>query len=97
MSPIFNGLRGERSGPVTGVSFRGGNRIAITDAYFEHKSCAVNRHAYTLDSSDNLASALQQNMVFTQLSGIALFLRSQRDKGSAPAPNPSRHQPRTCQ
>jgi hypothetical protein len=57
--------------------------IATADIYFEHKSCAVKLHAYTLDSSENLASALQQNMLFPQLFGIILFSLPQRDKGSA--------------
>src|SRR5277367_6612849 len=30
----------------------------------EHKSCAVKRHAYTLATSDDLASAVQQNKRF---------------------------------
>jgi hypothetical protein len=38
--------------------------IAAAVIHFAHKSCAVKRHAYTLDSSANLASALQQNMLF---------------------------------
>jgi hypothetical protein len=41
----------------------------------KHKSCAVKLHAYTLDNSHNLASALQQNSPFPQLSGIVLFSR----------------------
>jgi hypothetical protein len=47
--------------------------IAIAGIHFEHKSCAVKFHAYTLDSSGNLASALQQDMPFPQLLGIVLF------------------------
>jgi hypothetical protein len=70
------------------------HRGAAAGANLEHKSCAVNLHAYTLDSSRYLASALQQNLLFAQPSGIALFLRPQRDKGSAPN---ALHQPRTCQ
>jgi hypothetical protein len=50
--------------------------IATAGNHFEHKSCAVKFHAYTLDSSGNLASALQQNKPFPQLLGITLFSRS---------------------
>jgi hypothetical protein len=53
--------------------------------YFEHKSCAVKLHAYTLDSSGNLASALQQNMLFPQLLVIVLFFAHRHDKGMRPA------------
>jgi hypothetical protein len=56
--------------------------------HFEHKSCAVKLHAYTLDSSRNLASALQQNKLFPQLSGIILFSLPEHDMGSAP-PEPT--------
>jgi hypothetical protein len=41
--------------------------------YFEHNSCAVKAFAYSLDSSSNLASALQQNVVFPQPQGLALL------------------------
>jgi hypothetical protein len=61
--------------------------IATAGVHFEHKSCAVKLHAYTLDSSGNLASALQQNMPFPQLLGIVLFSRSRHDKGSAATTN----------
>jgi hypothetical protein len=54
----------------------GGRLIAAAASHFEHKSCAVKLHAYTLDSSINLASALQQNMPLPQLSGIILFWRA---------------------
>jgi hypothetical protein len=63
--------------------------IATAGTHSEHKSCAVKLHAYTLDSSINLASALQQNVLFPQLSGIVLSSRSQHDKGSAPATDAS--------
>jgi hypothetical protein len=53
--------------------FSGKRLIAVAGIHFEHKSCAVKRHAYTLDSSVDLASALQQNMLFSQLLGIVLF------------------------
>jgi hypothetical protein len=53
--------------------FSGKRLIAAAGTHFEHKSCAVKRHAYTLDSSGDLASALQQNMLFSQLLGIVLF------------------------
>jgi hypothetical protein len=65
--------------------FFGGRIIAIAGTHFAHKSWAVKLHAYTLDSSSNLASALQQNMPFPQLLGIVLFSGAQHDKGSAPA------------
>jgi hypothetical protein len=58
--------------------------IALAGSHFEHKSCAVKLHAYTLDSSVNLASALQQNMLFPQLSANRSVLVAGRDKGSAP-------------
>jgi hypothetical protein len=66
--------------------------IASAGRHFEHNSCAVKLHAYTLDSSSNLASALQQNMLFPQLSGIVPFLRigmirAVRQRSCAPAPN----------
>jgi hypothetical protein len=49
--------------------------IAAAGTYLEHKSCAVKPHAYTLDNSNNLASALQQDTGFPQLPGTALFFR----------------------
>jgi hypothetical protein len=64
ISPIFNGLKGEHAEPVTEVSFSGGSIVATVRVYSEHKSCAVKFHAYTLDNSCNLASALQQNLLF---------------------------------
>jgi hypothetical protein len=64
-------------------------------AHFEHKSCAVKLHAYTLDSSCNLASALQQNKLFPQLLGIILFLLPEHDMGSAPANQTILHQPKS--
>ena len=57
--------------------------IATAGTHFEHKSCAVKSYAYTLDSSTNLASALQQNRLFPQLAGIALFSLPEHDMGSA--------------
>jgi hypothetical protein len=37
-----------------------------------HKSCAVKFYAYTLDNSENLASALQQSIaIYAQPAGIA--------------------------
>ena len=48
-------------------------RIIAHADIFEHKSCAVKRHAYTLAISDDLASAVQQNKRFPQPLGIALF------------------------
>jgi hypothetical protein len=50
--------------------------IATAGIHFEHKSCAVKLLAYTLDSSVDLASALQQNTAFPQLPGIILFWRA---------------------
>jgi hypothetical protein len=64
ISPIFNGLKGEHAEPVTDVSFSGGSIVATVHFHFEHKSWAVKLHAYTLDSSGDLASALQQNLLF---------------------------------
>src|SRR6476469_1317732 len=86
ISPIFKGLRGEDSEPVTDFSFSGSSLIAVAGAYLEHNSCAVNHLAYTLDNSLDLASAVQQHLLCMQLSGIALFLGPGHDKGSAPAP-----------
>jgi hypothetical protein len=56
--------------------FLAGASSRLPWTHFEHKSCAVKLHAYTLDSSVNLASALQQNMLFPQQSGIILFSRA---------------------
>jgi hypothetical protein len=53
--------------------FSGSRLIATAGIHFAHKSCAVKLHAYTLDSSGNLASALQQNTAFPQFLGIVLF------------------------
>jgi hypothetical protein len=64
ISPIFNGLKGEHAEPVTDVSCSGGSIVATADSHFEHKCCAVKFHAYTLDNSRDLASALQQNLLF---------------------------------
>src|SRR6202051_2240422 len=59
--------------------------IAPAEAHFEHKSCAVKLHAYTLDSSCNLASALQQNMPFPQSPRNCSVFAAQHDNGFAPA------------
>src|ERR1700719_343964 len=73
ISPIFNGLRRKAAGTVTDFSFFWRRFIATAGTHSEHKSCAVKLHAYTLDNSDDLASAVQQNMPFPQLLGIVLF------------------------
>src|SRR6266481_2699038 len=65
--------------------------IATVECHFEHKSCAVKSHAYTLDSSGNLASALQQNMLFPQQSGNCSVFAAEHDKGSAPTSHSSAH------
>jgi len=51
--------------------------------HFEHKSCAVKFHAYTLDNSASSASALQQKMHFPQLTESFCF-GEPHDKGCAP-------------
>ena len=58
--------------------------IAADVVYSAHNSCAVKAHAYGLDISTIGASALQQNLLFPQLLGIALFLRIRHGKGCAP-------------
>jgi hypothetical protein len=63
ISPIFNGLEPDTAEPVTGVSLRRQGLIAPAMTYLAHNSCAVKRHAYSLDSSANLSSAVQQNAV----------------------------------
>src|SRR6266478_1051404 len=65
--------------------FSGRRLIAAAGTHFEHKSCAVKLHAYTLDSSCNLASALQQNMPFPQPPRNCSVFAVQHDKGFAPA------------
>ncbi|MBR1173784.1 MULTISPECIES: hypothetical protein [Bradyrhizobium] len=60
ISPIFNGLEPDIAGPVTGVSSTQQRLIALAMIYLAHNSCAVKRHAYSLDSSANLSSAVQQ-------------------------------------
>jgi hypothetical protein len=46
--------------------FSGKRLIAHANIHFAHNSCAVKLHAYSLDSSGDLASALQQNLLFPQ-------------------------------
>src|SRR3979490_3398604 len=65
--------------------FSGRRFIATAGRHFEHKSCAVKLHAYTLDSSCDLASALQQNMPFPQPPRNCSVFAAQHDKGFAPA------------
>jgi hypothetical protein len=60
MSPIFKGLEPDLAGPVTVVSSSTQRLIATAMIYLAHNSCAVKRHAYTLTSSANLSSAVQQ-------------------------------------
>src|SRR3954471_15023355 len=62
ISPIFRGFCGEATGPVTY------SLVSMTTASLQvaahssaHISWAVKFHAYTLDSSGDLASAVQQN------------------------------------
>jgi hypothetical protein len=38
----------------------------VSFQYFEHNSCAVKFHAYTLDNSCDLASAVQHYLAFPQ-------------------------------
>jgi hypothetical protein len=64
-------------------------RIIAPPMHFEHNSCAVKHHAYTLDSSMKCASALQQKLSFQQRAGIALFLSCRHDKGIAPRTFPA--------
>ncbi|WP_257179688.1 MULTISPECIES: hypothetical protein [Bradyrhizobium] len=63
ISPIFNGLEPDIAEPVTGVSWTGQRLIAPAMTYLAHNSCAVKRHAYSLDNSADLSSAVQQNAV----------------------------------
>jgi hypothetical protein len=63
--------------------FPGRRIIATVNLHFEHKSCAVKFHAYTLDNSCDLASAVQQEWLFPQLSGITLFSLAGHDKACA--------------
>jgi hypothetical protein len=46
--------------------FSGKRLIAHAHIHFAHNSCAVKVHAYSLDNSCNLASALQQKLLFPQ-------------------------------
>ncbi|MGY8704990.1 hypothetical protein RAD16_04495 [Bradyrhizobium sp. 18BD] len=80
MSPIFNGLVPDTAEPVTGglVKSAGLDRAAM--AYLAHNSCAVKRHAYSLDSSANFSSAVQQIAV-SHNPGKPLFLRACRARG----------------
>jgi hypothetical protein len=52
--------------------FPGRRLIAHADIHFAHNSWAVKLHAYTLDSSWNLASALQQKLLFPQPAGCSV-------------------------
>jgi hypothetical protein len=52
--------------------FPGRRLIAHADIHFAHNSWAVKSHAYTLDSSWNLASALQQKLLFQQPVGCSV-------------------------
>src|ERR1700675_1214200 len=73
--------------------FSGRRVIAAAGTYFEHKSCAVKLHAYTLDSSCDLASALQQNMPFPQPPRNCSVFAAQHDKGFAPAATSTANRP----
>jgi hypothetical protein len=57
--------------------------MAAAGIHFEHKSCAVKLHAYTLDNSANNASALQQKMPLPPLTESFCFGEA-HDKGCAP-------------
>jgi hypothetical protein len=78
------------------ISHVSGRRlIATAGTHFEHKSCAVKLHAYTLDKSDNSASALQQNMPFPEQLGIIPFcgpsmVRAVRQRTNAALSTPIR-------
>ena len=91
ISPIFNGLRREEFRAGHGLLVVSDRRIiAAAGTHFAHKSCAVKLHAYTLDSSAYLASALQQICLSRQLWGIVLFsgvgvIRAVRLRTDAPA------------
>src|SRR4051794_34665352 len=87
ISPIFNGLEPDTAEPVTGVSLSWQRLIAPAMTYLAHNSCAVKRHAYSLDSSGNLSSAVQQNAV-SHNPGKPLFLRACRARGMRQSPHP---------
>jgi hypothetical protein len=60
ISPIFNGLAREVSEPVTNFSLFWQPPLSrLLSTHFEHNSCAVKRHAYTLARYRHVASALQ--------------------------------------
>ncbi|MCK1619507.1 hypothetical protein IVA96_23605 [Bradyrhizobium sp. 159] len=80
ISPIFNGLEPDIAEPVTGVSLTGQGLIAPAMIHLAHNSCAVKRHAYSLDSFANLSSAVQQNAV-AHKARKPLFLRPCRARG----------------
>src|SRR4051812_8684544 len=63
ISPIFNGLALGSCGPVTDLLvFSQPPHCGWHGRHFAHNSWAVKFHAYTLDKSANLASAVQQNL-----------------------------------
>jgi hypothetical protein len=64
ISPIFNDLGRNSSELVTNLRLSDRRHIAAAVVYFEHISCAVKFHAYTLDNSSDLASAVQQKLPF---------------------------------
>ena len=64
ISPTFNDLGLNSSELVTNLRLSDRRHIAAAAVYCEHISCAVKFHAYTLDNSSNLASAVQQNLLF---------------------------------
>jgi hypothetical protein len=75
ISPILKGLAPNATGPVTDVSSQRRRLIAPAMTYLAHKSCAVKRHAYSLDSSCNLSSAVQQDAAADNPANIAVLPR----------------------
>src|SRR5262249_1627365 len=67
--PIFNDLTSELSEPGTSIRLSDRRFLAAVTVYFEHISCAVKFHAYTLDNSLDLASAVQQKRPFPTACG----------------------------
>src|ERR1700753_1928714 len=64
ISPTFKGLGLNSSELVTNLRLSDRRHIAAAVVYCEHISCGVKFHAYTLDNSSHLASAVQQNLLF---------------------------------
>jgi hypothetical protein len=64
--------------------FSDGRAIAPAAAYFEHKSCAVKLHAYTLDKSAILCKCSAARIGFPTDMAIPLALQARHGKGCAP-------------